>query len=116
MIVTIIKAWLIFNALVLLIGSAWQAIGPGSLLTSILCPNCGRAVSPSYCLNAERFAEAPGDGVAWLGMRALLCMAAIVSVLLIFDAAANGGRLWQTAWRDAQIEVHMFSYNLYYIE
>ena len=47
------------------------------------------------------------------GMRALLSIAAIVSVLLIFDAAANGSRLRQTAWRDAQTAAHMFSYNLH---
>ena len=45
--------------------------------------------------------------------RALLSIAAIVSVLFIFDAAALGGRLRQTVWRDAQTEAHMFSYNLH---
>jgi hypothetical protein len=44
---------------------------------------------------------------------ALLAIAAVVSVLFIFDAAALGGRLRQTAWRDAQTVAHMFSYNLH---
>jgi hypothetical protein len=38
---------------------------------------------------------------------ALLSIAAIVSVLFIFDAAALGGRLRQMVWRDAQTEAHM---------
>jgi hypothetical protein len=46
-------------------------------------------------------------------MRALLTIAVIASALLIVDAAALGGRLWQTAWRDAQTEARIFSINLY---
>jgi hypothetical protein len=47
------------------------------------------------------------------GMRALLTIAVAVSALLIVDAAALGGRLRQTAWRNAQTEAHMFSYKLH---
>jgi hypothetical protein len=46
-------------------------------------------------------------------MRALLTIAVIVSVLPIFDAAASGRRLRQTAWREAQTEAHMFRQNLH---
>jgi hypothetical protein len=45
--------------------------------------------------------------------RALLSIAAIVSVLFIFDAAALRGRIRQTAWRDAQTGALMFSYKLH---
>jgi hypothetical protein len=45
--------------------------------------------------------------------RALLSIAAIVSVLFILDAAALGGHLRRTAWREAQTGALMFGYKLH---
>jgi hypothetical protein len=61
----------------------------------------------------DKSATTAVDAKTGRGMRALLTIAVIVSVLPIFDAAASGRRLRQTAWREAQTEAHMFSQNLH---
>ena len=56
--------------------------------------------------------ELPKSAMQTRGIRALLTVAGTIAVLLIFDAAALGGRCRQTAWWEAQTKVRMFSYNL----
>jgi hypothetical protein len=63
----------------------------------------------------DKSATTAVDAKTGRGMRALLTIAVIASVLPIFDAAALGGRLRQTAWCEAQTEAHMFSQNLHQI-
>jgi hypothetical protein len=54
----------------------------------------------------------PKSGMRTRGMRALLSVAGTIAVLLIFDAAALGGRYRQTAWWAAQTKAQMFSYSI----
>jgi hypothetical protein len=49
---------------------------------------------------------------AMRGMRALLTVAGAIAVLLIFDAAALGGRYRQSVWQEAQTRAQMFSYSI----
>jgi hypothetical protein len=49
---------------------------------------------------------------AMRGIRALVPVAGTIAVLLIFDAAALGGRYRQTAWHEAQTKAQTLSYNL----
>ena len=46
------------------------------------------------------------------GMRALLPVAGTIAVLLIFDAAALGGRYRQAACQETQTKAQMFSYSI----
>jgi hypothetical protein len=68
----------------------------------------GRPVTRFVDEKSAETAAKPGRG-----MQALLSIAVAASALLIVDAAALGGRLRQTAWRNAQTEAHMLSYNLH---
>jgi hypothetical protein len=61
----------------------------------------------------DKSATTAVDAKTGRSMRTLFSIAAIVSVLLIFDAVANGGRLRQMAWDDAQTKANLFSYNLH---
>jgi hypothetical protein len=54
----------------------------------------------------------PKSAMQTRGMRVLLTVAGTIAVLLIFDAAALGGRYRQTAWWEAQTKANMFSYTL----
>jgi hypothetical protein len=49
---------------------------------------------------------------AMRGVRALLPVAGTIAVLLIFDAAALGGRFRQAACQEAQTKAQMFSYSI----
>jgi hypothetical protein len=49
---------------------------------------------------------------AMRGVRALLPVAGTIAVLLIFDAAALGGRYRQAACQETQTKAQMFSYSI----
>ena len=45
-------------------------------------------------------------------MRTMVTKAGAVAVLLIFDAVAFDGRNSSAAWREAQTQANLFTYNL----